>query len=270
MPKVLGFFLFVLSAKSAYADLELKINEFSAHPSSGTKEWIEFYNPNNVDLSSYFFDDDIDFNSDIGSSAKKSLSSLDNSTSPYPTFEFGSFLNNDGDYVVLFAPDGTIIDQYQYTKDPEADVSIGRSPDGLDAFTILSSATKGSQNSNPQPSPSASPPFSTSQSTFSTSGKSKSPSPSPKNSPSPISSKKTSSVLGSSNSATIAASPIVESSSGVSPTPIAEVKDKQSSNKIKIAGAVAGSGAIIMGVSVGLYLWYKRRITKNNSDKGST
>ena len=55
-----------------------------------------------------------------------------------------------------------------------------------------------------------------------------------------------------------------------SPTPIAEVKDKQSSNKIKIAGAVAGSGAIIMGVSVGLYLWYKRRITKNNSDKGST
>ena len=168
MPKVvvfLGFFLFVFTVKSAYADSELKINEFSAHPSSGNKEWVEFYNPDNINLSNYFIDDDVDFNSDSGSSAKKSLSAFDNSTSPYATLEFGSFFNNSGDYVVLFAPDGIIVDQYQYTDDPQADISIGRSPDGSGDFTILSSQTRGFQNSNPQPSPSSSPSSSTTQST---------------------------------------------------------------------------------------------------------
>ena len=123
----------------------------------------------------------------------------------------------------------------------------------------------------PEPSPSPTISSSTSTKTFS-----KSPSPSPKSSPSPTSSKKTNSVLGSSQSAEITRSPGAGISLSVSPTPSAEPKVNKSSNKIKIAGAVAGSGAIVMGVSVGLYLWYKRsfstnkrRITKNNSDKES-
>ena len=271
MPKAFGFFLivfiFLLVTKSSYADSDIKINEISPHPSSGNKEWVEFYNPESVDLSSYVLDDDTNFGDDTGSTAKKSLSAYDNSTYPYPTFEFGSFLNNGGDYVVLFSQDGAIIDQYQYSEDPGSDVSIGRSPDGFGDFTILSSQTKGFQNSNPQPSPSPSP-SSTSQSSSSTSSKSKSPSPSPKNSPSPSSSKKTSSVLGSSKSAEITKSPATEINLSVSPSPAAEETVQQSSKKLKIAGSVAGSGAIIMGISVGLYLWYKRKLSKGNEDKG--
>ena len=271
MPKAFGFFLivfiFLLVTKSSYADSDIKINEISPHPSSGNKEWAEFYNPENVDLSSYVLDDDTNFGDDTGSTAKKSLSAYDNSTYPYPTFEFGSFLNNGGDYVVLFSQDGAIIDQYQYSEDPGSDVSIGRSPDGFGDFTILSSQTKGFQNSNPQPSPSPSP-SSTSQSSSSTSSKSKSLSPSPTNSPSPPSSKKTSSVLGSSKSAEITKSPATEINLSVSPSPAAEETVQQSSKKLKIAGSVAGSGAIIMGISVGLYLWYRKRlITRDENEK---
>ena len=103
------------------------VNEFFAHPSTGNKEWVEFYNLDNIDLSAYYLDDDLDFVNDSGSSSKKSLSSIDNSsTSPYPTFEFDSFLNNSGDFVVLFDPNGTIIDQYQYIDDPGENVSVGR------------------------------------------------------------------------------------------------------------------------------------------------
>ena len=115
----------------------------------------------------------------------------------------------------------------------------------------------------PTPSPSIS------QSVSSTSTKAKSPSPSPKSSPQPASSKKTSSFLGSSKSAEVVQSPASEVNLSVSPAPSAAVEVQQSSNKLKIAGTVAGSGAMVMGLSVGLYLWYKRKLSKNNTDKES-
>jgi len=150
----LFFLLYLFSSVQIFASDSLVINEFLPHPSSGNKEWIEFYNPDNIDLSNYFIDDDLDFNSDAGSSSKKSLATINNTSSLYPYFEISSFLNNSGDFVVLFSPTGEIIDQYQYTEDPGIDVSIGRFPDGKGEFTVLSLSTKGVSNSPP---PTASP-----------------------------------------------------------------------------------------------------------------
>ena len=64
-------FLFIFLPQS-FAEGSVTINEFLANPNSGNKEWVEFYNPDNVDLSEYFVDDDNSFdeNPEYGSSKK--------------------------------------------------------------------------------------------------------------------------------------------------------------------------------------------------------
>lgn len=148
MFKKLPFFilLFLLLTKNTALATDLKINEIFVHPSEGN-EWVEFYNPESIDLTTYYIDDDLDFNSDLGSGSKKSLASINALNLLFPFFECSSFLNNDEDYVVLFSFDGQIIDQYQYIKDPGKDVSIGRFPDGLGEMAVLVSSTKGLENS---------------------------------------------------------------------------------------------------------------------------
>lgn len=146
----------LLSPKDSFAS-NLKINEVVIHPSSGNKEWVEFYNPDKIDISSYWIDDDTDFTNDSGNSSKKSLQGIQGSDTQYPYFEVSSMFNNDGDHVVLFGSDGAIVDQYEYSKDPGSDISIGRSPDGSGEFTVLATATKGSANSLPLPSSTPSP-----------------------------------------------------------------------------------------------------------------
>ncbi len=145
------FFLF-----SSQVSAEVMINEFLVNPTSPAKEWVEFYNPENVDLTNYFLDDDTLFNDDSGSGKKKELSSLNTTNSNYPYLELNSFLNNSGDYVVLFSSNGDIVDEYQYLSDPGKDISIGRSPDGTDNWVFLDSVSKGASNSClpfPTPSP---------------------------------------------------------------------------------------------------------------------
>jgi len=139
--------------KKAFA-AEPKINEFLLAPSTGNDEWVEFYNPDNLDISSYWIDDDTDFNSDSGNSSKKPLSSIDNTNLAYPVIVltsaiFNNTCNNECDFVVLFSSSGIVIDQYQYTENPGTDVPIGRFPDGSGSFQSLSSTTKGAQNSEP-------------------------------------------------------------------------------------------------------------------------
>ncbi|OGE33506.1 hypothetical protein A3D83_00870 [Candidatus Daviesbacteria bacterium RIFCSPHIGHO2_02_FULL_41_10] len=156
---LIAAFLFLFFGVTPVFASSVFINEFFPHPSSGNKEWVEFYNKDGVDLSSYWIDDDLSFSDDTGSSAKKSLSSINKDNLLFPYFELSSFLNDPGDYVVLFSNDGNIVDQYQYTSDPGIDKSIGRIPDG-DNWIILSSSSKGSSNGDilpPSPTPTPTP-----------------------------------------------------------------------------------------------------------------
>ncbi len=137
----------------SFADGQPVINEVLVHPSSGKKEWVELYVPDGASVNDYWIDDDADFINDSGSSVKKQITSVtQGSDSNHVVFELSSSMfNNDGDTVALFSPDGTLLDQYTYTKDPGVDVSIGRTPDETGNFQILSSVTEGSPNSSPQP-----------------------------------------------------------------------------------------------------------------------
>lgn len=124
----------------------LVINEFMASPSTQNSEWVEFYNPSLFNIASYFLDDDANFADDTGSSPIKSLVSINNADPQHPYLEYsGGYLNNGGDSVVLFAPDGSIVDQHTYGS-IGADISIGRSPDGIGNFQNCAVSTKGILN----------------------------------------------------------------------------------------------------------------------------
>ena len=141
---IIGVFLISFFPQKVFAD-NIVINEIFVHPSTGGDEWVEVYNPTNIDLTSYFIDDDTNFADDIGSS-KKQLTTISNGT--YSVFILSSSMfNNAGDFVVLFDSTGNIIDQYEYTSDPGIDVVLGRTPDGNGTFQVLESATQGNANS---------------------------------------------------------------------------------------------------------------------------
>lgn len=124
------FIYFLFGFKTTVFAADVFINEFIPNPGTGNLEWVEFYNTTNstIDLSDYFFDDDGDFASDSGSSAKIALSGL--LPSLYTCFwEMPSFLNNNGDSPTLFKIDTTIMDTYTYSSS-SAGFSYMRIPDG--------------------------------------------------------------------------------------------------------------------------------------------
>ena len=138
-------FLFIFLPQS-FAEGSVTINEFLANPNSGNKEWVEFYNPDNVDLSEYFVDDDNSFdeNPEYGSSKKLRAALIDISNSNFPFITLASSMFNNicdstCDYVVLFSPDGSLIDQFQYTSEQiqEKGSSIGRYPDRSNNWIVL-------------------------------------------------------------------------------------------------------------------------------------
>lgn len=147
------FVLFLLvSPLQIFAQTQPVINEFSVHPSSGNKEWVELYSLDKTDLSTYWIDDDANFSEDSGSGAKKRLSDIAPGKSEhYYVVEFSSLFNNDGDVVALFDEKGTLLDQITYTSDPGADMTIGRYPDGTGSFQFLEKASKTDTNSSPLP-----------------------------------------------------------------------------------------------------------------------
>lgn len=141
---------------TSFVEAQVSINEFSPNSSP---EWIEFYNASESAeyIRDYYVDDDTSFIEDSGSSGKKTLSGLVTANVTYPHIELNSFLNNSGDFVVLFDPQGIIVDQYQYSDDPGDGVTIGRSPDKTGNFFTLTASTKSGPNAQPVPPPSPTP-----------------------------------------------------------------------------------------------------------------
>ena len=253
------------------------------------REWIEIANSGSdtVDLTSWRFEEGETQHTLVLKQGSAQLASgqyavivdnyekflQDNSGFSGAVFDSSYSLSNTGENLKLRdAQNGNVINEVTYSSDwgaADDGNSLQRKPDNS---WIAAAPTGGSLNATePAPSPQPSPTVSSSQSntTSSSSKTGKSPNPSPKNSPSPASSKKTASVLGSSQSAEITASPAAGISLSVFPTPTAEPKVDKSSNKIKIAGAVAGSGAIIMGLSAGLYFWFRPKSVREKEESGN-
>lgn len=118
-------------------------------------------------------------------------------------------------------------------------------------------------SASPTPTPSPSPTPASSAQTSSP----KSPSPTPKVSPTPAKSPSanpqiSAEILGQKAEASeqaAATSPKLES-----PTPTPQA---QSSNRTKIASYLVGSGLIVIGLSMGAFLWYHRTLKKKDTDE---
>lgn len=111
---------------------------------------------------------------------------------------------------------------------------------------------------DPTPIPTSSPsstPLPSSSSSSNSSIKSPSPSPVPKKSPL---------VLGEKETSSPSASPKIEASISPSPSP---ANSQESPTKTKVAGILVGSGVILIGLSIGFYLWYKRLLGKDSENQ---
>ena len=147
------FVLFIFFLNPSLVRAELMINEFLPNSS---QEWVEFYNPDtsSIDLSSYFFDDDTDFNTDIGSAKRQLLGILDVGMTCY--LNLSTYLNNDEDTPTLFKTDGSTIDSYYYSA-TVSDKSYSRIPDG-GSWSLEQNPTKSiTQCSDLAPTPSPTP-----------------------------------------------------------------------------------------------------------------
>jgi PKD repeat protein len=125
----------------------IKINEFVSDPADGN-EWVELYNTGSSTeyLSGGFICDNRDTTSTC-----KNLSSM---ISPFSflVFDIGgsSYLNNDGDSVVLTDANFNIIDSVAYGVDglpaPEKGESVARSIDGAGSWAVTTKITSGAAN----------------------------------------------------------------------------------------------------------------------------
>ncbi len=260
--------VFLALPEPAFAENKILINEFIVHPSSGNKEWVEFYNPDSIDISNYWIDDDNDFINDSGTSSKKILSTLIKTNPQHPYIELSSMLNNEGDHVVLFDNSGNILDQYEYTNDPGEDIAIGRTPNGTGTIQALAEGTKGNSNSGPAPTPTPTPsptliptkePTPTKIPTP-TAIKTPTPSPTPKITKSPTKAATKSANL-SSKSASILGT--TSAAKRLSPTPSKSkkllIKSSMQNNLVPIA-IILGS---ILILSCGILVYWK--IRRNNN-----
>lgn len=263
--------VFFLVVSPVYA-VDVVINEFSANSSP---EWVELYNASSSAeyLKNYYIDDDTSFIDDGGSHIKL-LSDLVISSGAYPYIDLSSFLNNSGDFVVLFDSQGAIVDQYQYTDDPGSNITIGRSPNGTGSFAVLASTTKGTENtgvSTPTPTPTLTP--TATPTSGATPTPTKTPTPTPTRTPTPT-------PVGSTPTKTPTPTPTSKSTPTKTPTPPSEesINEKptsspavlgateeatpESSPKSSIKPLIISLLLVAIGLATlaGYFVWQKRGV----------
>jgi len=282
MPKIavalVSFVVFLAFPTPILGESSIVINEFVSNVSSPEKEWVEFYNSGSTDqsLSGWFLEERT--GSDLSGTSSHSLDSITIPSHSYATYEFSSSsLNNDGDILTL-KNGATQIDEIAYgsatnskIEAPDKGQSGGRISDGSDQWVVFSSSTKGSTNNtatvvpSPTPTPSPSPtPNTTSTTSTST------PTPIPKSSSTTTTAKSPSpksvsspAVLGESQTDSTSQSLLDTQQSSPSPSSSPQAT---SLSKTRVAGMLVGSGIMLLGLSIGFYLWYKRILGK--SEKG--
>ena len=267
MPKIVAYLFvlvfFLLFHPLIFADSQVVINEFLVEPEN--EQQVELYNngSDSVDISGWFIDDD-------GGTQKYTIpSGTILQAGQFKSFKSGLFnLNRASPDTVRLIKGDSVIDSKSYSQSLGAGKSLGRQPDGSNNWLVFDTPTWDQSNNGangqalptptPTPTPSPTPSSSTSQST----SNAKSPTPTPKTtstatikSPSPTLAKQSPLVLSASDESSLLLAS--SSSENTSPSPSSEATGSALS-KTKVAGLLAGSGAILIGLSIGFYLWYKR------------
>lgn len=140
----------------------LRINEIMpsnsatiADPSGEFDDWIEIYNPSSgvVSLEGYTLTDDPrdPQRATVGEGVVVEpggfvLLWADRQSAQGPT-HLGFRLNAGGEALELIAPDGSVVDHFEYLRAP-TDFSFARFPDGRGALTLCAQPSPGRSNGN--------------------------------------------------------------------------------------------------------------------------
>ena len=281
MPKIVAYLFalvfFLLFHPPAFAEDKVTLNEVLVKPDAGQKEWVELYNGgmDSVDLNSYWIDDDESLivdssvqtgSADPGSDPKQLSGQI--LPSQFLIFEFSSYFNDDGDSAAFFNNQGTKIDSYAYDDNPGVNVTFGRKPDGTGSWLVNCNPTPNQANDCPAPDPTPSPSPTPSTSSTSQAG---SPTPTPKatstaiiKSPSPTSVKQSPQVLSARDQDSLLLASLSAETSSPSPSPEAT---PSAMSKTKVAGILAGSGIVLISLSFGFYLWYKKILRSSPAER---
>lgn len=146
-----------LSTSVSYDPGDVVINEINSDPADGAEEFIELYNKtnSNIILDNWWVED--------GSEVRTRLVGRINSQGFFVVEKPSGNLNNAGDMVILFSPEGAEIDRLVFGEwddgnindnapAPEDPCSLARRADGQDSnndyydFVLTSAVTKGSAN----------------------------------------------------------------------------------------------------------------------------
>jgi hypothetical protein len=272
MPKILASLFalvsFLFFQPSVFADANVVVNEFYALGSGDDPDWIELYNrsDSSVNLEGWIIRDETDSN-------KIALTGYI-CPKGHRKFDFSNRLNNSGDKIRLFDSESstTPIDELVYFSNTipthPQNQSTSRNPDGDPTWVLMTSPTPTNDNScTPSPTPTPTPTSSPTSTPTPTPTPVKSPSPTPKTTPTPIPTKSPSptakispAVLGETQDSL--QSPTQESTPSPSANPTGT-----SLSKTKVAAMLTGSGAILIGLSVGFYLWYNKVLYKKEGSQ---